>query len=73
MKDENSDMCVDSHGIVTRWNNYFSMLLNIHVADKLREPILLVSGPSFNKSQSIIGNCKYCVFPGISLIPTELT
>jgi hypothetical protein len=50
----------------------FYTLLNIHAADKLREPKLLVSEPNFNKFQSAIEKLKHYVFRGISLIPTEL-
>jgi hypothetical protein len=35
VKDEKGDVVADSHGIMARWRNYFSRLLNVHgVEDK---------------------------------------
>jgi hypothetical protein len=36
IKDENSDMFVDSHSTVDRRKNHFSKLLNIHAVGKFR-------------------------------------
>jgi hypothetical protein len=51
VKDENSDLLVDSHNILKRCKNYFSQLLNMHSVSGVRqievhmaEP--LVPGPS---------------------------
>ena len=30
VEDEKSDLVADSYGIVARWRNYFSQLLNVH-------------------------------------------
>jgi hypothetical protein len=35
-KDENDDLLADSHNILNRWKNYFSLLLNVYnVSDKI--------------------------------------
>jgi hypothetical protein len=51
VKDENGDLLVESHNILSRWKNYFSQLLNVHNVSDVRqievhmaEP--LVPGPS---------------------------
>ena len=31
------DLVADSHSIMTRWRNYFSQLLNVHGAKKVRQ------------------------------------
>jgi hypothetical protein len=47
VKDENGDLCEDSHNILNRWKNYFSQLLNVprvsdvrHIEIHTAEPLL---------------------------------
>jgi hypothetical protein len=35
--DENGNLFVDSHNILTRWKNYFSQLLKVHRASNIRQ------------------------------------
>jgi hypothetical protein len=37
VKDENGDLLADSHGILNRWKNYFSQLLNVHTVSDVRQ------------------------------------
>jgi hypothetical protein len=63
VKDENGDLLVDSHNILNRWKNYFSLLLNVHNISDVRqievhsaEP--LVSGPSCLEVEIAIAKLK---------------
>jgi hypothetical protein len=51
VKGENGELLADSHNILNRWKNYFSLLLNVHMVSDVgpiqvctAEP--LVSDPS---------------------------
>jgi hypothetical protein len=37
VKDENGDVLADLHNILTRWKNYFSLLLNVHNVSDVRQ------------------------------------
>jgi hypothetical protein len=37
VKDENAHMLADSHNILNRWKNYFSLLLNVHSVSDVRQ------------------------------------
>jgi hypothetical protein len=76
MKNENGDLLAHSHNIVNRWKNYFSRLLNVNIANDVRqievhtaEPLLL--GPSRIEVEIAIAKLKY-KSPGSDQIQTEL-
>jgi len=77
VKDEKGDLVADSHGIVTRWRNYFSQLFNVHgVKDvgqaeiQTAEP--LVPEPRTSEVELAIDKLKSHILPGIDQIPAEL-
>jgi hypothetical protein len=37
VKDKNGDLFEDPHGILSRWKNYFSRLLNVHNVSDVRQ------------------------------------
>jgi len=37
LKDEKGDMVIDSHSILAMWRNHFSLLLNVHVVNDVRQ------------------------------------
>jgi hypothetical protein len=37
VKDENGDLLADSHNILNKWKNYFSLLLNVHNVSDVRQ------------------------------------
>jgi hypothetical protein len=37
LKNENGDLLADSHNILNRWKNYFSLLLNLHNVSDVRQ------------------------------------
>jgi len=37
VKDEKGDLVADPHGIMVRWRNYFSQLLNVHDVNDVRQ------------------------------------
>jgi hypothetical protein len=77
VKDENGDLLADSHNILSRWNNYFSQLLNVHKISDVRqievrtaEP--LVPGTSRLEVEIAIATLKKYKSPGSDQIPAEL-
>jgi hypothetical protein len=63
LKDENGDLLADSHNILNRWKNYFSLLLNVNnVSDvwqtevHMAEPLL--PGPSPLEAETAITKLK---------------
>jgi hypothetical protein len=63
VNDENDDLHADSHNILNRSKNYFSLLLNVHSVSDVRqievhtaEP--LVSGPSRLEVVIAVANLK---------------
>jgi hypothetical protein len=76
VKDENGDLFVDPHNILSRWKNYFSQLLNVHNVSDVRqieahmaEP--LVPGPSRLEVEIAIAKLKKYKSPGSVQIPAE--
>jgi hypothetical protein len=37
VNDEKGDLLADPHGIMARWRNYFSQLLNVHEVNDIRQ------------------------------------
>ena len=73
-KDEKGDLVADSHGIMTRWRNYFSQLLNVHGAKDVRQAEIhtaepLVPEPSAFEVELTIEKLKSHKSPGIDQIP----
>jgi len=67
----------DSHGILARWNNHFSQLLNVHRVNDVRqtethtaEP--LVPEPSAFEVELAIEKLKSHKSTGVDQIPSEL-
>jgi hypothetical protein len=76
-KDENGYLLADSHNILNRWKNYFSLLLNMHSASDVRqievhaaEPLL--PGPRRLEVEIAIETFKRYESPGRGLIPADL-
>jgi hypothetical protein len=40
VKDQDGDLLADSHNILNRWRNYFSQLLNVHMASDVRQTLM---------------------------------
>jgi len=77
VKDEKGDLVADSHGIMTRWKNYFSQLLNVHGTKDVRQEKIhtaepLVPEPSAFEVELAIEKLKSHKSPGIDQIPAEL-
>ena len=45
VKDEKGDLVANSHSIMTRWRNYFSLLLNVHGAKDVRHAEIHTAEP----------------------------
>jgi len=80
VKDENDekfDFVSDSYGILTRWRNYFSQLLNVHGVNNVRQTEIYTTEPlvpdwsAFEFEMAMV-NLKRCKSPGIDQIPAEL-
>jgi hypothetical protein len=76
-KDEKGDLVTDSHSILARWRNHFSLLLNVHGVHYVRQTEIhtakpLVSEPSAFEVQLAGGKLKIHKPPGIDEIPAEL-
>jgi hypothetical protein len=77
VKDEKGDLVADSHGIMTRWRNYFSQLLNVHGDKDVRQAEIhtaepLVPKPSAFEVELAIEKLKSHKSPGTDQIPAEL-
>ena len=77
VKDKKGDLVADSHSIMTRWKNYFSQLLDVHVAKDVRQAEIrtaepLVPEPSAFEVELAIEKIKSHKAPGIDQIPAEL-
>jgi hypothetical protein len=44
-KDEKYDLVTDSYGILARWRNYFSQLLNVHGVKNVRQTEMYTAEP----------------------------
>jgi hypothetical protein len=76
VKDENGDLLADSH-ISNRWKNYFSQLLNLHMASNVRQieihtAELLSPDSSFFDVKIAIAKLKRSKSPGSDQILSEL-
>ena len=76
VKDEKGDLVADSHGIVSRWRNYFSQLLNVHGVKDVGQAEMhtaepLVPEPSASEFE-LINKLRGHKSPGIDQIQTEL-
>jgi hypothetical protein len=63
VKDEKGDLVVDPQGIMARWRNYFSQLLNVHEVKDVRQAEIhtvepLVPEPSAFEVELAIENLK---------------
>ena len=70
-------MAADSHSFMTRWRNYFSQLLNVHVVKEVRQAEIhtaepLVPEPSDLEVELAIDKLKSHKSPGIDQIPAQL-
>jgi hypothetical protein len=77
VKDENGDLLADSHNILNRWKNYFSLLLNVHNVSDIRQIEMhtaepLVPGPSRLEVEIAIAKLKKYKSPDSDPIPAEL-
>jgi hypothetical protein len=78
VKDENNDLLADSHNILNRWKNCYSLLLNVHSVSDVRqieihtaEPTVPDPGPS--EVEIAIANLKKYKLHGSDQIPAEMT
>jgi hypothetical protein len=76
-KDEKVDLVTDSYGILARWRNHFSQLLNVHGVNNVRQTEMytaepLVSDPSAFEFEMTTVDLKRHKSPGIDQIPAEL-
>ena len=44
-KDEKVDLVTDSYGILSRWRNHFSQLLNVHGVNNVRQTEIYTAEP----------------------------
>jgi len=77
VKDEKGDLVADSHGIVSKWRNYFSQLFNVYGVKDVGQAEIhtaepLVSKPSATEVELAIDKLKSHKSPGIDQIPAEL-
>jgi hypothetical protein len=66
VKDEKGDLVADSHSILARWRNHFSLLLNIHGVNDVRQHTAkpLVPELSAFEVQMVIEKLKRHKSPG---------
>jgi hypothetical protein len=77
VKDTKGDFVEKSHGILTRWRNHFSQLLNVHWINYVRQTEIhtaepLVPEPSASAVELGTEKLKSHKSPGIDQIPAEL-
>jgi hypothetical protein len=76
VKDENGGLPADSHNILNRWKNYFSLLLNVPVSDtgyiEIHTAEPLTPGPSHFEVEIAIAKLKNYKSPGSDEILLEL-
>ena len=77
MKDDKDDLVADSHSIVDRWRNFFSLLFNVHGVKDVGQAEIhtaepLVPEPSAAEFELAIDKLKSHKSPGIDQIPAEL-
>jgi hypothetical protein len=77
VKDEKGHLITDSHSILASWRNHFSLLLNVHGVNGVRQTEIqkgepLVSEPSAFEVETAIEKLKRHKSPGTDQIPAEL-
>ena len=77
MKDDKVDLVADSHSNLARWRNYFSLILNVHGINDVRQTEIhtaepLVAEPSASEVELAIEKPKRHKSTGIAQIPVEL-
>jgi len=77
VKVDKGDLVEDSHGILAKWRNYFSQILNVHGVNNVRQTEIHtaespVPGPSASEVELAIEKLKSHKLPGIDQIPAEL-
>ena len=77
VKNEKGDLFADSHGIMARWRNYFSRILNVHGVSDVRQAEVhtaepLMPEPSALEVQLAIEKIKSHKSTVIDQIPAEL-
>jgi hypothetical protein len=77
VKDENGDLLVESFSISNRWKSHFSLLLNVHSVNYVRQKEIqtaeqLVPGPSRFQVEIVIAKRKKYKSQGSDQIPAEL-
>ena len=76
VKDEKAELVADPHSIMARCRNYFSLLLNVHEDNDVRQTEIhteepLVPERSAFEVEVAIGKLKYHKSPGIDQSPAE--
>ena len=77
VKDETGDLVMGSYGILARWRDYFSRLLNVHGVHDVRQTETHTAEPLVPQSSAFevdlaIEKLKSHKSPGIDQIPAEL-
>jgi hypothetical protein len=77
VKDEKGDLLADSHNILNRWKNYFSLLLNVHRISDVTQIEIHTAEPSAPIPSSLeienaIAKLKRYKSPRSYRIPAEL-
>ena len=77
VKDEKGDLVANTHGIMARWRNYFSQLLNVHEVKDVRQAEIhsiepLVPEPNAFEVELTIEKLRNHKSQGIDQIPAEL-
>jgi hypothetical protein len=70
-------LVADSYGVMARWRNYFSQILNVHGVSDVRQieihtAVTLVPEPNVLESELAIEKLKSNKSLGIDQIPAEL-
>jgi hypothetical protein len=77
VKVEKGDLATDSYGILARWINHFSQLLNVHGVNDVIQIEVHIAGPlmpepSVFEFEAVIEKLKRHKLSGIDQIPAEL-
>ena len=75
VKDEKVELVADPHSIMARWRKYFSLLLNVHEDNDVRQAEIHTLEPLVPEPcafELAIGKRKNHKSPGIDQIPAEL-
>jgi len=77
VKDEKGNLVADSHGILAKWRNHFSQLLNVHRVNDVRQTEIhtakpLVHEPRVFEFELSIEKLRSQKQPCVDQIPAEL-